>query len=397
MKKDQYNFDLIQSDERFQKNKSKVDYRFKIIYTIAMLSVIADHLRGRGSFELNIQGWFNYGSFHMQLFMFSAGYFFKSNNVSNTFDYIRKKFARLIIPIYQYNFFYGFYIQLLKKLGFKNNIRPFNFSILFIEPLGGCGFKHITPSWFSSSLFFVEVYNIIKRKIISLIKIELNESIYLIIDFFLSYYCVILSNRGYNKYNLYMHILRFIHLNVYYEFGIFFKKYLELVLIKVKTELYFITIFALKLSFHLYYSNAPVFYFGKSEYFQYSPYTVISISILGILFWFKIGEILEPILGTNFYINIIANNTFSIMINHSLAIDLIRTFFALISKNTKYCQNFDFNRYYSMDVSYIYIPNNVLQSGIIYFLNCLIFPIIISKINNKIKYLISNLYIFKYI
>ena len=206
-----------------------------------MLSVIADHFRGRGSLELNIQGWFNYGCFHMQLFMFSAGYFFKINNVDNTCDYIFKKLARLIIPIYQYNFFYGFYIQLLKKFGFKNNIRPFNFKILFIEPLGGCGFKHITPSWFSSSLFFVEFYNIIKRKIISLIKIELNESIYLIIDFSISYYCIVLSNRGYNNYVLYMHILRFLHLNIYYEFGIFFKKYLEILFKRVKADIYFIS------------------------------------------------------------------------------------------------------------------------------------------------------------
>ena len=30
------------------------DYRFKIVYAIAMLSVIAEHCRGKGSIELNI-------------------------------------------------------------------------------------------------------------------------------------------------------------------------------------------------------------------------------------------------------------------------------------------------------------------------------------------------------
>ena len=58
-------------------DKYKIDYRFKIVYALAMMSVIADHCRGKGSIEFNIQGWFNYSSYHMPLFMFAAGYFFK--------------------------------------------------------------------------------------------------------------------------------------------------------------------------------------------------------------------------------------------------------------------------------------------------------------------------------
>ena len=173
------------------KDKPFIDYRFKIIYAISMLSVISDHCRGKGSIEFNIQGWFPYSSYHMPLFMFAAGYFFKNKNVASTCSYIIKKFKRLILRIYIYNFFYGFYIQFLKKNGFKININPFSFEIIFIKPLGGCGFKYITPSWFSSSLFFVEVYNILKRKLISLFKIELNESFYFLFDFCISYKTVI--------------------------------------------------------------------------------------------------------------------------------------------------------------------------------------------------------------
>ena len=119
----------------------KIDYRFKLLYSIAMMSVIAEHCRGLGSIELNMQGWFNYSSYHMPLFMFAAGYFFKQNNVNNTIKYIYNKFNKLIIPIFIYNFFYGFYIQFLKKLKFKNHTRSFSFKILFIEPLIGAGFK----------------------------------------------------------------------------------------------------------------------------------------------------------------------------------------------------------------------------------------------------------------
>ena len=85
-----------------------------------MLSVIASHCLGKGSIELNIQGWFNYRSFHMPLFMFASGYFYKRKNVENVLEYIKRKFKRLIVPIYTYNFFYGIYAQILKKWFDKN-------------------------------------------------------------------------------------------------------------------------------------------------------------------------------------------------------------------------------------------------------------------------------------
>jgi hypothetical protein len=175
------------------------------------------------------------------------------------------------------------------------------------------------------------------------------------------------------------------HLNIYYELGIFYKKHLEYFIKAIRNDFFFLYIFTLKLLFHLYYSHSPSFYYGASQYFNYSPFTVIIISIIGISFWLKISEIMEPLLGKNYYVNIIANNTFSIMINHVLAIDLVKTFFAIISKYSRYCKNYDFKKYFSLDTSYIFIPNNVLQAGILYLLSSLIVPIFIQKIINKIK------------
>lgn len=382
------NFNLELISKANLKKENNVDYRFKIIYTLAMLSVIAEHCRGKGSIELNLNGWFNYSSYHMPLFMFSAGYFFKNKNVNNTSLYISKKFRKLIFPIYLYNIFYGFYIQFLKKLGFKNIKDSFNLIIIFIEPLGGHGFRNINPSWFSSSLFYVEVYNILKRKASKTLGLELHESIYFIIDLIISICSIIFSGKGFNKFSVRMNILRFLHLNIYYELGIFFNKHLENFIKSIRSDIYFSSIFILKLLFHLYYSRIPEFYYGMCVYNNYGPYTVILISILGIAFWIRLCEIMEPILGKNYYINIIANNTFSIMINHILALDIVKIIFALISKYTKYCKNFDFKRYYSLDIKYFYIPKNVLQSGIIYFSSCLIIPIIIQKYINEIKRII---------
>ena len=368
-------------------NVVKIDYRFKILYSISMICVILGHLYGKGSIELNIHGWFPYRSFHMPLFIFSSGYFFKIKNVFNTLKYISRKFGKLILPIYSYNFFYGFLIYFSKKYSFINNIKPFSFINLFIEPFGGSKILFIGPSWFSSTLFFVESYNILKRRIIKLLKIEPNELIYLIFDLYMSYKSISFSNKGYNKIKLYKCILRIMHLNIYYEIGILFNKYLESHFNKIKNDVFFVSIFAIKLIFHLYYSKMPEFQYSKSEYYNYSPFTVITNSVLGILFWVRISQNIEPILGKNFYINVIANNTFSIMMNHFFSNFMIRNIFAIISKNTKYFKDFDFNRHYS-NLFYIYLPNNIISAGIIYFLGSLIFPILIQKAINKIKLII---------
>lgn len=93
----------------------------------------------------------------------------------------------------------------------------------------------------------------------------------------------------------------------------------------IRNDIYFSIIFFLKFCFILYHSKSPSFYYGKCDYYSYPPFTVIIVSILGIAFWYRISDILEPILGKNYFINIIADNTFSIMINHLLALDFVRT------------------------------------------------------------------------
>ena len=376
---------IVLEAKKYENNKIKIDYRFKIIYAIGIISVINSHLFGKASIELNIDGWFPYRSFHMPLFMFASGYFFKTKNVFHIYEYLRKKFKRLIIPIYSYNLLYNIFSPYSKNFVFINRIKqPFNFQHIILEPLGGSENFFIIPSWFCSSLFFVESINIIKRRILKIIKIDVNESIYFIIDLFISSICVNLSNKGYRKFCLYKHILRFMHLNIYYEFGIFFSKHLEVFYKNIKNEYTFFSIFILKLSFHLYYSKMPEFEYINSDYYNYSPFTVIINSILGILFWMKISEIVTPLIGRNFYINIIADNTYSIMMNHFFVIFIIKNIFAIIYKKTKFCKDFNFKKHYT-NFYYIYVPNNIVSVGIIYFLNCLIFPIIIQKFINKIK------------
>lgn len=80
---------------------NKVDYRFKILYAIGMLMVVAGHCNG-GGIPLDIAGWFPYYGFHLSLFAFASGYFYKSSYENNVIRYIIKKTKSLIVPLYIY-------------------------------------------------------------------------------------------------------------------------------------------------------------------------------------------------------------------------------------------------------------------------------------------------------
>lgn len=78
--------------------QKKVNEEFKTVYAVGMLLIISGHF---GSGMLTFHQLFPYDTFHMPLFMFVSGYFYKlenSQNISSVAAYVKKKFTRLIIP-----------------------------------------------------------------------------------------------------------------------------------------------------------------------------------------------------------------------------------------------------------------------------------------------------------
>lgn len=80
-----------------------IDYRFKILYAIGIIFVVIGHCGGGG---INIlSDWFPPYAFHLQLFAFASGYFYKSSSEEYIGKYILKKIKTLLVPLYCWNFF----------------------------------------------------------------------------------------------------------------------------------------------------------------------------------------------------------------------------------------------------------------------------------------------------
>ena len=111
--------------------QGKIDYRFRIMYALGMIFIVAGHSEG-GGVSL-FYDWFPPYSFHFGMFVFCSGYLYKESSADHPGAYILKKLKRMILPMYLWNFFYAGVVLLSRRAGFTIGLDP-SFRTLFILP-----------------------------------------------------------------------------------------------------------------------------------------------------------------------------------------------------------------------------------------------------------------------
>ena len=172
-------------------------------------------------------GWFPYYSFHLPLFLFITGYFYKQVSEENIIGFIVKKGKTLLIPFFICNGFFLLLQTYLRKFGFSMGqtfslynwlIRPF----FFCQPL-----TFAIPTWYLFSLFFTEILFVLLRKVVKLIikdhlKIEISLlSFFLLIGMIAIYY---INHSEYSEFRI-VWCRPFLML-FFIQFGYFYHQYL---------------------------------------------------------------------------------------------------------------------------------------------------------------------------
>ena len=144
--------------------------QFVILYALGQIFVVAGHCGGGVSLFFDI---FPIYQFHVPLFIFISGYFYKSRNdesIKNLVLYIKKKFLSLIIPLYVWNVIYGLFVQVLRGKGMEMGYSLFYKDSILIAPLNdGHQFIFNLCSWFLAPLFFTELINSVYRYVLNFI------------------------------------------------------------------------------------------------------------------------------------------------------------------------------------------------------------------------------------
>ena len=144
---------------------------FRVFSALGILLVVAGHL-GYDLFEVG--GLFPYYSFHVFIFVFISGYFYKPESKEKIIKYIGKKAVSLLVPYFIWNLVYGVVTMLMHSAGFGIG-QELSFATLFIDPfMGGHQFMYNFPAWFVPVLFLIEVINVVMRKVLAVLHLE-NE------------------------------------------------------------------------------------------------------------------------------------------------------------------------------------------------------------------------------
>jgi len=367
-------------------NKPSVNYEFKILYVLGIIFIVAGHTNNNGGIAF-FNDWFIPYAFHVGLFVFASGYFYKRARQNDILLYVKKKFIHLIVPLYLWNVFYGVLVYALRYKGFTIG-GDFTIENLLLTPITtGHQFAYNLAGWFIIPLFMLEVCNIIFRKVLEKLKVE-NE--YLIFALYLTAgLCgAWLSMNGYNTGWLLV-LVRMLYFMPFFGLGMLYNAKLEKIE-KVPNVIYFAIVFILQLAVITKYSGIVTYSASWCNDFDniYMPFIV---GFLGIAFWLRISRILVPALKDSKYMNYIANNTFSIMIHQFLGFMLLKFIFSLGNRYFSLFPNFDWIEY-KTNIFYFYLPGGIEQYTILYLLAGLMLPLAIAYIVGCVKKRFSGIY-----
>lgn len=362
---------------RAMEEKTEYNMTFGILAGLAIIMVAAGHL---GYNILTVGELFPYYSFHVPLFMFISGYFYKEKEMAHPLAYLLKKVKRLLVPYFIWNLIYGLLAWLLRGNGFAMG-EEISLYTLFLAPfLHGYQFIYNYAAWFVPVLFIIEMMNLLMRfagrgvlRLFTRIRDgayrvdkqteEGNmEWLYLAGSLAIGMTVVYLAIGG-HVWGNYKMPGRILFLYPCFQMGQFYKKNLE----KhdtIKHLPYFAVVLSAQVALHVL-CNGLAFSSVWCTGFANGPLIPYVTTVLGIAFWLRIARILSCLAGTSREVRWFGQHTFTVMMHHVMIFMLIKMILAGIAAGTGMLVDFDFEQFYS-NIDYIYLVNGAEHFKMVY-------------------------------
>ena len=349
---------------------------FTILSALAMLLVILGHLNFGC---LSFCGLFPYYSFHVMIFVFISGYFYKSVSEDNILQYIWHKTKTLLLPYFAYNLIYGIVATILHKYGFEigGELSIYN---LFVAPfVGGHQYMYNATAWFVPALFMLEVCNVIGRKTLSFFKIK-DEWIIFVLYLFIGMFTVFMAKRG-SVYDYYKIPGRIMLMAPCFGMGRIYREKLEKYDI-MPSSLLIILLFIMNLILtktHGGLAYSVVWVTG----FANTIATPFITALTGIWLWLRIAKVIDVLTADRSGIAkhirnallYFGQNTYTVMMHQLIVFMGIKeVFFVLYKNGNKLVSDFDQVLYHS-DVYYTYVPSGVEWVKIVYVVLGILLPL----------------------
>lgn len=352
--------------------KPQYNAAFGVLSALAILMIVAGHA---GYDILTVGGLFPYYSFHVPLFMFISGYFYRGEEEEKPLLYLKKKVKRLLLPYFIWNVVYGVIAWALRTFcgfGFGEGISP---KTLLLDPfLNGYQFIYNYAAWFVPVLFLVEMMNLCMRLVLK--KLKLNSEWPILLGSLAVGMAVVQLAIGGHVWGLYKTPGRILFLYPCFQMGQFYKRKLE-----SRDNLgnvpYFALVLGIQLLLHLC-CNGLAYSSVWCTGFANGPVIPYVTAVSGIAFWLRVSKILAPLAGEGGVLRYLGKNTYAVMMHHVMAFMLVKMVLAEIAAHTGFLADFDFVRFYG-DIDYYYTVKGSEAFYMVYLVAGVLLPLSLQR------------------
>lgn len=365
----------IASDVPGEQQKPGYNAVFGVLSALAILMIVAGHA---GYDVLTVGGLFPYYSFHVPLFMFISGYFYREEEEGHPLAYLKKKVKRLLFPYFIWNVVYGLIAWALRTFGGFSMGEAVSLKTLFVSPfLNGYQFIYNYAAWFVPVLFLVEVMNLCMRLLLKWLRI--NSEWLILIGTLAVGICVVQLAIGGHVWGLYKTPGRILFLYPCFQMGQFYKKKLEPG-DNLGNVPYFAIVLGVQVLLHLC-CNGLAYSSVWCTGFANGPVIPYVTAVSGIAFWLRVAKVLAPFGGEGGFLFHLGRNTYAVMMHHVMAFMLVKMVLAGIAACTGYLSDFDFVRFHT-DIDYYYLLNGSEAFRMVYLAAGVALPLLVKKVQD---------------
>ena len=349
---------------------------FRALYLMAIVFVVDGHTALGDMFTLD--GLFKYYSFHLMLFAFGAGYFFRLRG--SLADDIISRAKRLLLPLYGWNLVYGLGAAFLRYFGDFSLGEPISAYTLLIAPIvDGEQFVWNLGSWFIFPFFCLQVLYVLIRRAAKIWKD--NEWITFLIALIPGVIAVTLCGTGENP-SAPVFILRPLVLLPAYAGGVLYRNALE----KhdtLPTVPYLMIVVILRAILCARYENLA-YLVSKCTYFVCGPFGVYAGAALAIAFFLRLARLAAPYMEKSRLLLLISRNTFAVMMHHYMGFFALNCVFLFMNILGIGAKDFSVGTFRRVN-NYNYAPGGHAEFNVLYLIAGLLFPLVVVFVMDKIK------------
>lgn len=354
----------MQKEGIFKEGTGDENLAFRYLYGFAILFVVLSHCDG-GGVEM-LSNWMHFGAFHLAVFVFGSGYFFREEKLKKPLLYLGNKVKRLLIPLWCWNLFYGLVLTLLHGLGFTFGepvslrgilLFPINSENLYVLNMG---------SWFIFPFFCVQILYGAGKTLLDLLgKPKLTDRLLQAVFIIAGFAGVYFAGHGYHEVVLYP-VFRILYFMPFYVFGMLYRDFLEQVFSKIPAALCLGACLLISLLLNAHFGKA-VYAIPSSCDYPFGMWATYLAGALGILFWLRVAMVLSDLGKQCTSLLILGRSTWDIMFHQFVGIMAVKAVFAAGSRFFGIFQDFDFAAF-SGDIWYLYRPKGMQEFALLYVL-----------------------------